>query len=59
MLAKVYTPEEKLLAIDVFKAMLSTLEPHQTWYEKVTKVLGDSGDYSAQEIQSVLDAIDN
>ena len=36
-LMKLYTPEEKFLAIDCLKARIPELEEYNTWYEKVIK----------------------
>ena len=58
ILFTLYTPEEKFIAIDTLKAMLPTLEEYQTWYEKVTRVLGDSK-YSKDDILKVLAALEN
>jgi hypothetical protein len=51
-----YTPEEKLIAIDTLKAMLPTLEHYQTWYDKVTRVMGDTK-YSTDDLEAVLSAL--
>lgn len=58
-LITLYTPEEKLLAIDTFKAMLPTLEEYETWYEKVKKTLGDSTKYSKDDLEKILAALEN
>jgi hypothetical protein len=49
-----YTPEEKLIAIDTLKALLPTLELRQTWYDKVTRVMGDESKYSIEDLEAVL-----
>lgn len=54
--AKIYNPEEKFLAIDALKAMLSELDEYDTWYAKVQKVLSDPK-YSDADRQKILDAI--
>jgi hypothetical protein len=54
--AKIYNPEEKFIAIDALKAMLSELDEYDTWYAKVQKVLSDSK-YSDADRQKILDAI--
>jgi len=51
-----YSPEEKFVAIDALKAIIPFLEPYQTWYDKVKKVLGDSK-YSDADRQKVLSEI--
>ena len=55
---KLYTPEEKLLAIDTLKAMLPILQEYETWYEKVTRVLGDTSKYSKEDLKKVLAALE-
>jgi hypothetical protein len=50
----VYTPEEKLLAIDVLKAIIPTFDDYDTWYKKVYKALNN---YSQADIQNILDGI--
>lgn len=52
-----YTPEEKFIAVDTLKAMLSTLEHYQTWYDKVKRVLGDTSKYSTEDLEAVLAAL--
>ena len=54
---KIYNPEEKFLAIDALKAMLSELDEYDTWYAKIQKVLSDQK-YSDADRQKILDAID-
>jgi hypothetical protein len=54
--AKIYNPEEKFIAIDALKAMLSELDEYDTWYAKVQKVLSDPK-YSDADRQKILDAI--
>lgn len=56
IITKVYTPEEKFLAIDVLKAILPTLELYQTWYDKVTKIMGDQK-YSESDIKNINDKL--
>lgn len=56
---KLYTPEEKFIAVDTLKAMLSTLELYQTWYDKVKRVLGDTSKYSREDLEKILAAIEN
>ena len=53
-----YTPEEKLLATDTLKALIPTLELRQTWYDKVTRVMGDDTKYSIEDLESVLAALE-
>ena len=53
---KIYNPEEKFLAIDALKAMLSELDEYDTWYAKIQKVLSDPK-YSDADRQKILDAI--
>ena len=48
-----YTPEEKLLAIDSLKVIIPTLEEYQTWYDKVKRVMSDAK-YSDEDIAKVL-----
>lgn len=55
-LMKLYTPEEKFLAIDCLKARIPELEEYNTWYEKVIKTLSDSK-YSDADRQKIFDAI--
>ena len=55
--ATLYTPEEKFVAVDTLKAMLPTLEPYQTWYDKVNRVLGDDSKYSTEDLEAVLAAV--
>ena len=57
-IVKLYTPEEKLLAIDTLKAMLPILQEYETWYEKVTRVLGDTSKYSKEDLKKVLAALE-
>lgn len=54
---KLHTPEEKFLAVDTLKAMIPTLELYKTWYDKVIKVLGNTSNYSADDIKAILAAI--
>lgn len=49
-----YTPEEKLIAVDTLKALLPTLELRKTWYDKVTRVMGDESKYSIEDLEAVL-----
>lgn len=53
---KIYNPEEKFIAIDALKAMLSELDEYDSWYAKVQKVLSDPK-YSDADRQRILDAI--
>lgn len=53
---KLYTPEEKFLAIDALKAMLPELDLYDTWYGKVKKTLGDPK-YSTDDLKAVLAAL--
>lgn len=53
-----YTPEEKLVATDTLKALIPTLELRQTWYDKVTRVMGDDTKYSIEDLESVLAALE-
>lgn len=54
-----YTPEEKLIAADSLKALLPTLELRQTWYDKVTNVMGDESKYSIGDLEAALAALEN
>lgn len=54
-----YTPEEKLIAVDSLKALLPTLELRQTWYDKVTNVMGDESKYSIDDLEAALAALEN
>jgi hypothetical protein len=54
-----YTPEEKLIAADALKALLPTLELRQTWYDKVTKTMGDDTKYSLDDLEAALAALEN
>ena len=56
VIATIYTPEEKLLAMDVLKALKTELELKTTWYNKVMKALSD-GKYSAQDITDILNKV--
>ena len=56
-LTTLYTPEEKLIAIDTLKAMLPTLQEYETWYDKVTKTLGDDK-YSKEDLEKILAALE-
>ena len=58
-LLNLYTPEEKLIAIDALKALLPTLELRQTWYDKVTKTMGDDTKYSLDDLEAALAALEN
>ena len=51
---KLYTPEEKLIAVDTFKALIPTLEQRKTWYDKVMKVMGDESKYSIDDLEAAL-----
>jgi hypothetical protein len=53
-----YTPEEKLIATDTLKALIPTLELRKTWYDKVTRVMGDDAKYSIDDLESVLAALE-
>ena len=55
----VYTPEEKLIAVDALKTIIPDLEAYQTWYDKVIKVLSDKSKYSEADIKKLFDKIDN
>lgn len=50
---KLYTPEEKLIAVDTLKAIIATLELKDTWYKKCTRVLQDSK-YSKADLEAIL-----
>lgn len=54
-----YTPEEKLIAVDALKALLPTLELRKTWYDKVTKTMGDEAKYSLDDLEAALAALEN
>ena len=54
-----YTPEEKLIAADSLKALIPTLELRQTWYNKVTNVMGDESKYSIDDLEAALAALEN
>ena len=54
-----YTPEEKLVAVDSLKALIPTLELRQTWYDKVTKTMGDESKYSLDDLEAALAALEN
>lgn len=54
-----YTPEEKLIAVDALKALLPTLELRKTWYDKVTKTMGDESKYSLDDLEAALAALEN
>jgi hypothetical protein len=54
-----YTPEEKLIAADSLKALIPTLELRQTWYNKVTNVMGDESKYSLDDLEAALAALEN
>ena len=54
-----YTPEEKLIAVDALKALLPTLELRKTWYDKVTKTMGDDTKYSLDDLEAALAALEN
>lgn len=54
-----YTPEEKLIAVDSLKALIPTLELRQTWYDKVTNVMSDESKYSIDDLEAALAALEN
>ena len=54
-----YTPEEKLIAVDSLKALIPTLELRQTWYDKVTRTMGDESKYSLDDLEAALAALEN
>ena len=54
-----YTPEEKLIAVDALKALLPTLELKQTWYDKVTKTMGNEAKYSLDDLEAALAALED
>lgn len=54
-----YTPEEKLIAADSLKALIPTLELRQTWYDKITNVMGDESKYSIDDLEAALAALEN
>lgn len=54
-----YTPEEKLIAVDALKALIPTLELRQTWYDKVTTVMGNEAKYSLDDLKAALAALEN
>lgn len=56
---KLYTPEEKLIAVDTFKALIPTLEQRKTWYDKVMKVLGDESKYSIDDLEAALKLLED
>lgn len=51
-----YTPEEKLIAIDSLKLIIPMLEEYQTWFDKVVRVLSDNK-YSDEDIAKVVAAM--
>jgi hypothetical protein len=56
---KLYTPEEKLIAVDTLKALLPTLELRKTWYDKVMKVMGDESKYSIDDLEAALKMLED
>jgi hypothetical protein len=56
---KLYTPEEKLIAVDTLKALLPTLELRKTWYDKVMKVMGDESKYSIDDLEAALEMLED
>ena len=52
-----YSPEEKLVAIDAFKARIPELEEYNTWYGKIQKTLSDPK-YSDADLDAILAEID-
>lgn len=56
---KLYTPEEKLIAVDTFKALVPTLEQRKTWYDKVMKVMGDESKYSIADLEAALELLED
>ena len=56
-LEMLYTPEEKMFAIDCLKVRIPELEEYKTWYSKIQKVLADPK-YSDQDLDNILAAID-
>ena len=52
-----YTPEEKIIAVDALKARIPELEEYNTWYGKVQKTLSDPK-YSDQDLADILAAVD-
>lgn len=53
----VYSPEEKFVAIDCLKACIASLEPYETWRNKVLRVLSDRNKYSKEDLNAILSAI--
>lgn len=56
VITTLYAPEEKLLAVDAFKARIPELEEYNTWYGKVQKTLADQK-YSDADLQKIYDEI--
>jgi hypothetical protein len=52
-----YSPEEKLVAIDAFKARIPELEEYNTWYGKIQKTLSDPK-YSDADLDAILAEVD-
>ena len=50
-----YTPEEKLVALDSLKVIIPVLEKRETWYQKTLRAM-DS--YSEEDIDKALAALE-
>ena len=57
IISTLWTPEEKLLAIDALKTIIPGLEDYNTWYGKVQKTLSDPK-YSDDDLARILGEID-
>lgn len=53
LVAELFTPEEKFIAVDALKAIIPTLDDYETWYEKVKKTLADPK--YAKDLQHIYD----
>jgi len=56
--AILYTPEEKLMAVDLLKVIIPELEPYNTWFAKVKRVFSDPK-YSDDDIIAVTKALND
>lgn len=57
ILETLYTPEDKLLAMDVIKAWYIQKSQYDIWFAKIKQVLGNSSKYSQQDLNTILAGI--
>jgi len=50
-----YTPEEKLIALDSLKVIIPTLEKRETWYQKTLRAMNDC---SEEDIDKAIAALE-